>query len=107
MEEVEHLCDRLLMINNGRAVLYGYLSDIRKKFAENTLFLEYNGELDGLSGFDIKEKRDGYAELELTGISAQELLKQLVRRHIEIKRFELSAPTLNEIFIKMAGEKNE
>ena len=105
MNEVERLCDRLLMINKGKSVLYGSLSEIRTKFAENRIFLDYRGDLTGISGFRIKDMRDGFAELELEdGFSPQAVLAELVGKGIVIDRFERAAPNLHEIFIKMAGE---
>jgi ABC-2 type transport system ATP-binding protein len=108
MNQVEEMCDRILMVDHGRAVLYGDLKEIKKKFASNSIILSYHGELGDLPG--VSEKRPGkdYVELFLDGkTTPQQLLQTLVSRGVTIDRFEIATPPLNEIFIKVAGKKDE
>jgi ABC-2 type transport system ATP-binding protein len=108
MNQVEEMCDRILMVDHGRAVLYGDLKEIKKKFASNSIILGYQGDLGDLPG--VTEKRPGkdYVELFLDGkTTPQQLLQTLVSRGIIIDRFEVATPPLNEIFIKVAGKKDE
>ena len=102
MNEVEELCDRILMINKSRAVLYGELAEIRSRFRNNSIFLEYEGSIEGLTGI-VGEKNHGkYAELFLDGKTPpQEILSQLLTRGTTVDRFEVSTPSLNEIFIQV------
>ncbi len=44
MNEVEELCDRVLMVDHGRSVLYGTLSEIKSKYRGNSVILECQGE---------------------------------------------------------------
>jgi ABC-2 type transport system ATP-binding protein len=108
MNQVEEMCDRILMVDHGRAVLYGDLKEIKRKFASNSIILGYKGDLGDLPG--VKEKRPGkdYVELFLDGqTTPQQLLQTLVGRGIAIERFEIATPPLNEIFITVAGKKDE
>jgi ABC-2 type transport system ATP-binding protein len=108
MNQVEEMCDRILMVDHGRAVLYGDLKEIKQKFASNSIILGYKGELGDLPG--VKEKRPGkdYVELFLDDkTTPQQLLQTLVGRGVVIDRFEIATPPLNEIFIKVAGKKDE
>jgi ABC-2 type transport system ATP-binding protein len=108
MNQVEEMCDRILMVDHGRAVLYGDLKEIKKKFASNSIILGYTGELGDLPG--VKEKRPGkdYIELFLDDkTTPQQLLQTLVGRGVVIDRFEIATPPLNEIFITVAGKKDE
>ena len=108
MEDVEELCDRLLMINHGKTVLYGALSEIKSKYKSDFIYLEYEGELGPLPDITQRAARKGYAELVLDNkTSPGELLRRLMALGIKISRFEVAAPSLNEIFLKVAGEKNE
>jgi ABC-2 type transport system ATP-binding protein len=50
MNQVEELCDRILMINHGRAVLYGSLREIKSRFRSNSVILEFEGEPGQLPG---------------------------------------------------------
>jgi ABC-2 type transport system ATP-binding protein len=108
MNDVEQLCDRLLMINESREVLYGTLKDIKSKYANHSVILDYEGDLGEM--LKIKEKNDhkNYTEIELdSDTSPQQLLERLVSRRVIIKHFEIATPTLNEIFLKIVGDKHE
>ncbi len=106
MNEVEELCDRILMINKGKSVLYGELSEIRSRFRNNSIFLECDGSLEGLVGVTGKRNHGKFVELFLDGkISSQEILSQLLARGITVDRFEVSTPSLNEIFIQVVKEE--
>ena len=50
MNQVEELCDRVLMINQGRVVLYGSLEEVRSGFGEGSILVEASGLLEDLPG---------------------------------------------------------
>ncbi|HEX5324271.1 MAG TPA: ATP-binding cassette domain-containing protein, partial [Capsulimonadaceae bacterium] len=50
MQPVERLCDRLLMLNRGRAVLYGSISEVRGRYRTGTLLVGYEGDLPQIAG---------------------------------------------------------
>jgi ABC-2 type transport system ATP-binding protein len=106
MNQVEELCDRILMINNGQAVLYGNLSEIRTRYRGNSVLLDFKGELGEIPGVTGKRPHKGYTELILDGKTApQQVLEHLVSRGLAINRFEVATPSLNEIFLKEVGRK--
>jgi ABC-2 type transport system ATP-binding protein len=108
MNQVEELCDRLFMINKGVKVLYGNLAEIKQKYRNNSVFLNCDGNTDRLKGVIDRQQKDGYAELFLdAGTSPQDLLQQLIERRITVNRFEIGTPSLNEIFLRIAGTNNE
>jgi len=108
MNEVEELCDRILMINNGRSVLYGNLAEIKSRYRSNSVLLDFEGKLEEMPGVTEKRTHKGYVELVLDGnTTPQQLLKRLVSRGIVINRFEIATPTLNEIFLKVVGRNHE
>jgi ABC-2 type transport system ATP-binding protein len=108
MNEIEELCDRILMINHGRSVLYGRLAEIKSKYRSNSVLLEFEGELGEVLGVAEKRTRKGYVELVLEGnTTPQQVLEQLVNRGIIINRFEVATPPLNEIFLRVVGETHE
>ncbi len=67
MNQVEELCDRILMINNGRAVLYGELTEIKSRYQNNSVFVDCKGELGEVPGVTEKRVHKGYIELVLDG----------------------------------------
>ena len=108
MNEVEELCDRILMINHGRSVLYGKLSEIQPKYRSNSVLLEFEGKLDELPGVTEKRPHKGYVELVLDGkTTPQQVLERLVSTGIVINRFEVATPPLHEIFLKVVGGDHE
>lgn len=108
MEQVQTLCDRILMINKGNVVLYDTVDRIRKKYRKNlknnSVILEFDGSIDALSGLDRIRKiieHDTFVELILRDAKdIQPLLEELIKR-VEIIRFEQTTPSLNDIFIEI------
>jgi ABC-2 type transport system ATP-binding protein len=108
MNEIEELCDRILMINHGRSVLYGNLAEIKSKYRSNSVLLEFEGELGEVPGVTEKRTRKGYVELVLDGkATPQQVLERLISRGTVINRFEVATPPLNEIFLRVVGKAHE
>ena len=106
MDQVEELCDRVLMINHGRAVLYGRLRDIKRRFRSNAVFLAASSYPDGLKGVASWRDHGTYWELLLKdGSRPQEVLERLLALGVEVDRFEVATPSLEEIFVQVAGEE--
>lgn len=104
MDEVERMCDRILMINKGNKVLYGKLDEIKKKFGFS-VFVDYSGELPEIRGVKRKDDYGSQAELILEkGMKTQQVLKKLVSK-VEIKKFEVKTRSLNEIFIEVVQDE--
>lgn len=102
MNEVEALCDRILMINKGRTVLYGELAEIKSRYRNNSVFLKFDGALGEIEGVVGKKDHGEYVELFLDGETLpQKILEQLVSRGVEINQFDISTPSLNEIFLQV------
>jgi len=108
MNQVEELCDRILMINDGRAVLYGNLTEIKSKFRSHSVILGFEGELGQVPGVIEKRPNKGYVELILDrNTTHKQLLERLVSTGIAINRFEVATPSLNEIFLEVVGKNHE
>ena len=108
MNQVEELCDRILMIHNGQAVLYGDLAEIKSRYRSNSVIVNVQGELGEVPGVAEKRVHKGYVELVLDGeTTAQHLLEHLVNQGLIIDRFEVATPSLNEIFLKEVGRNVE
>ena len=100
MDQVERMCDRILLINQGKRVLYGSLAEIKSNYKESVV-VEYEGKLKRVEGVKKVNDYGKYAELSLEeDTNPQEILKKLVEV-VGVRRFELKAPSLNEIFIEV------
>lgn len=108
MNDIEELCDRILMIDYGHAILYGNLADIKSEYSNNSILLDFDGELgDDIPGVSRKRARNGTVELFLDGSTTpQQLLERLVHQGIAISRFEAVVPPLRDIFLQVVGGKD-
>ena len=106
MNEVEELCDRIFMINEGRGVLYGELADIKSRYRANSVLLEYEGNPGNINGVIRRQEENGFLELFLdSNTTPRQILQQLLEKKVTINRFEVATPSLNEIFLQVVGEK--
>jgi ABC-2 type transport system ATP-binding protein len=102
MNLVEELCDRIVLIDHGKVLLYGELADIRKRFSANAVLVRAGGELPQLAGVESVERTNGTVQLNLAkGTDPQSILQALVARKIAVEQFEIAMPTLDEIFIRV------
>jgi ABC-2 type transport system ATP-binding protein len=105
MHQVEELCERLVLNDHGRVVLYGELVDIQRQFAGNALLVRVVGELPVLPGVINVEPHNAAYRLTLaTGAQPQDILRALVEKNVLVEQFELAMPTLDEIFIRVVQE---
>ncbi len=106
MHQVEELCDRIVLIDHGRTVLYGALDEIRKQFSGHAVIVGTQDELPALTGVDKVEKHNSSAyRLNLApATNTQDVLRMLVERGIQIDQFEIATPTLDEIFIRVVQQ---
>jgi ABC-2 type transport system ATP-binding protein len=101
MYQVEALCDRIVIIDHGRAILEGRVDEIKRKHAANAVVLEGQGDFSGLPGVLESRRDNGTWRLSLeTGADPQDVLRGLAARSgIKLDRFQLAEPSLDDIFI--------
>ena len=106
MGEAEKMADEIVLIHRGRVVLDGTLDHVRGSFGRNTLHLDFDGDGRFLSELPHVRKAsvlNNSAELSLTdGADPQSILEASMAR-LRIRRFEVAAPSLEEIFIDKVG----
>jgi ABC-2 type transport system ATP-binding protein len=108
MNEIEESCDRILMVNNGRSVLYGSLADIKAKYRSNAVLVETGDELGDIPGVISRRRIKNKTELILDEKTyPQQVLEEIVKRRLTITRYEIATPPLNEIFLKVVGKNHE
>lgn len=110
MHQVEELCDRLVLINLGKAVLYGGLDEIRHQFAAQAVIVRSDSGIPAdLPGVLTREPINGSTRLSLAaGTSPQDILRYLVQQNVPLEQFEIAMPTLDEIFIQVVkGQESQ
>jgi ABC-2 type transport system ATP-binding protein len=107
MNQVEELCDRILMIDGGRSVLYGNLTELKSRYSSHSVILDFEGELGQIPGVTGQRTSKEYVELVLDGnTTPKQVLERLVGAGITINRFEVATPSLNEIFLEVVGKNH-
>ena len=109
MEQVEEICDKIVLINKGENVLMGGVADIKQQFKENLFRIDYEGGLP--EGFatraTIVEMTPQYLTAKLeTAHNSNDLLRFLLDGGVRVTAFNEILPSLNEIFIRQVGESN-
>ena len=107
MNQVEELCDHLMMINFGKQVLYGSLADILQQYSEPALLVECSVLHGNIPEVERTVANGKFQKIyPRAGVSASALLKSLLERGIQIERFQKATTPLEEIFIKVARESS-
>ena len=109
MENVTDICDKVLMLKNGRNVLSGTVKDVRDEFPKDRVFVETDlydfDELLGLEGVvSGKILPSGTTELIIEQEEYGKALFRLLSRDGYIKTFSQQSPDLDEIFRMKVGE---
>ena len=108
MGEAERMADDIVLVHQGKVVLDGSLESVRESFGKNTLHIDYEGD-----GHFLGELPDvlrasivnNAAEHSLSeGADPQKILQASFGR-LRIRKFEVAAPSLEEIFIEKVGER--
>jgi len=105
MHHAEELCDRIVLINQGRNLLYGGLDDVRRRYVGDAVLVSAAGELPPLAGVEATTPVNHVTKLTLgKDTTPQDVLKALVARGVVLEKFEIAMPSLNEIFIRAVSE---
>ena len=108
MNLVEALCDRILLIDRGRALLYGPLAEIKRQYTPNAIRVRASHIPADLPGVVEVEPDDGAFNLGLVeGASPQKVLRALLDRDVEIQTFEVAPVPLEDIFVAVVSGEEE
>lgn len=103
MSAAERLCDRIFMIFKGRKVLDGTLDEIQSNYGHDTVRVKVAGGRAALAGFTEIDSVNDYGnqqDLRLTG-DPQAFLQKLAQK-TAVLHFELTKPSLHDIFVRIA-----
>lgn len=103
MEQVEEMCEDIILIHHGKNILQGNVTEIRNRYKEHLYRVNYAGTLpqNFSSGLELLRSEDHTAVFRLgNDQSPNSLLDYLIRSGCEIHAFQEILPSLNEIFIR-------
>jgi ABC-2 type transport system ATP-binding protein len=106
MEQVEEICDHIILVNQGQKILDGSVKQIRNIFKENLFRLEFDGEIlpehTAIHLFELKEKKDRELVIRKNeGFTTNDVLQFFINKNLPIVSFQEILPSLNDIFIRL------
>ena len=100
MDEVERMCDRILMLNDGKMVLYGSLDEIRRQFGLS-VEVRYEGRLPYIDHILGINDYGNTAELIVEKDADTQAILKTLAASVTIRKFEVKQRSMNEIFIEV------
>lgn len=104
MEQVEEICDHIILMNLGQKVLDGTVSDIKQQFKENKFSIKLSEIPGGLqaASFDIVDQKANELTVKINqGYKGNDVLNYLLQKQLTIESFNEILPSLNDIFINL------
>jgi ABC-2 type transport system ATP-binding protein len=110
MEDAQVLCDRIVLIDNGKRLLYGRVDEVRGAFSDGAVEVVGKAlptDAGALSAASHATAYDGSVRYLLReGCTAQDLFRELAATRAVVERFAVEAPNLAEIFVRaVAGDE--
>ncbi|MEO8174711.1 MAG: DUF4162 domain-containing protein, partial [Sediminibacterium sp.] len=102
MEQVEEICDHIVLVNMGKKILDGTVSDVKQQFKENKFHVklqELPGSIQGNSFEVVDQKANNLTVRIKDGFRSNDVLQHFLSQNITIEAFNEILPSLNEIFI--------
>ncbi len=106
MEQAEKLSDKICLINHGKVVIEGKLSEVKSRFGKNTVHIEFDGDgefLKSTNGIDKLLLYENSAEFEINDHQGVTNLFALLTQKLKIRKYEMIEPSLHSIFLSMVG----
>lgn len=106
MEQVEEICDHIVLVNKGRVILDGAVASVKQKFKDNVYQLvstqPITAPIVSNELFEAVKHDDKELLLKMkAGISANDVLQHFINAKQPISNFNEVLPSLNDIFIKL------
>jgi ABC-2 type transport system ATP-binding protein len=101
MPDVEELCERVLLINDGQTLLYGRLAELRQARGMRSVRVTADRQPESMLGVvDTKFQNGSFEYLMGEGTKPDEILRAYLDASIPVERYEIALPSLNQIFIE-------
>ncbi len=105
IQEIEDICDRVIMISNGTSKAYGSVTEIKSQFEPRYIHLNYEGDLPDLNHVEHLRDHGNQAEICFKeGVKPNQILEQILAANVQVELFQVSRPSLHEIFLELCVE---
>ncbi|MFT8395373.1 ABC transporter ATP-binding protein [Propionibacterium sp.] len=106
MDEVERLCDRVLLLKDGVARAYGSVEEVQEQFGAASVIVRFTGVLPASQLFRIASVDNGRAELLLAaGVEPSQALAELTASGMSISEFTPRRRSMDSIFVEVYGKE--
>jgi ABC-2 type transport system ATP-binding protein len=106
MEQVEEICDHIILVNKGSKILDGTVKQVKQQFKENLFSIGYDTTNNIITGgsFDIVGSNENELTVKIKeGYTSNQVLQHFINAGVTIHSFHEQLPSLNEIFIKLVA----
>lgn len=104
MEEVERLCDRVILLKDGGSRAYGTVAEVQEQFGGTVIHVDHDGTIPGSSAYTIAKDADGHAELDVPNhADTAAILRSLIEAGLDVTRFAPTRKSLDDIFVEVYG----
>ncbi|MDP6713599.1 MAG: DUF4162 domain-containing protein, partial [SAR202 cluster bacterium] len=101
MVDVEEMCQRVLLINEGQRLLYGALDDLKRSRGTHNVKVTAENCPTSVPGASLVNNSNGHYEYQIGGDSGPEtVIRSFLDAEIPVERYEVALPSLNDIFIE-------
>jgi len=110
MEQVEEICERMVLINKGQNVLEGNVEEIRKSNRKHLFRLISEGDLPITFPSQFNESNRIGKKVEFypnQNVTSADLLRYFLEQNIHVTSFEEIFPSINDIFIQTVEKSNQ
>ncbi len=117
MNSVEEICDRAMLIHEGKTLLQGGVNELREEFKDGTHTVRFEGLMIAFvnalwTGFEIVETRElgsnrFEVDLKMMGDNSIDELMQVMIGQVKVESIAVKLPGMQEIFIRsISAAKN-
>jgi ABC-2 type transport system ATP-binding protein len=104
MEQVEEICDHIILVNKGQKILDGTVNGVKQQFKENMFAIGLDHTPDAINTpvFEVINNKDHQLILKIhEGYKSNDVLHYFLQQQVGINSFHEILPSLSEIFIKL------
>lgn len=105
MEQVEEICDHIVLVNKGKKILDGTVAAVKQDFKENLYSIGTEQPIrfqNGGAPFEIVGSKNHSQIVKIReGRSPNDVLQYLLGQGVQVHAFNEILPSLNDIFIKL------
>lgn len=107
MEEVERLCDRIILLKDGVSRAYGTVEEVQDEFGNIVIHIEHDGKIPQSGSYVVTEENQSETKIEvIAGKNSSDILREIINAGINVYRFAPTRKSLDDIFVEIYGNEN-